>query len=246
MLTDPKTICVLRTFPSKLNIFYRCKHTLEKQGSKACASMIRERIQRFLPMLRLLAISPEKFIDEIMPTKIFTSEESAILLMKIRGKTVTLPEKIKCDPLNYSRILLNDDTLKFAVMTKPTDTKRMGATTAAKLIFIDNFTVSFPVIIFQLQTHENNTLRDSQMTLVDSDNKEVGLARPVNTQWRFLQSVYLYPNKTYKLVIDRALIYSRAPFRKEFTIHSNDVKFRGIVNDNYFRISYWLAHPKNY
>ena len=166
--------------------------------------------------------------------------------MKLRGMDSPLPNRPICSMINHGRIMLNEATLRYAVLHRTGENKRNGNAVPREIVLIEDFSVTFPILLSQIQSHENNTLRNSQMTLVDGDEKVIGVAKPISSQWKFTNYVHIYPNKTYKFIINNAIVYSgKCVTKREFHLHSSDIKFKGKTSDAYLRFAYWPAYDRS-
>ena len=193
--------------------------------------------------MRILSIPSDKFIEQILPLGIFNSTECTAILLKLRGLPSVLPNSIQCSNFHYGRLSLTKNNLRHVVLNRPSDRTRFVGNSLTSLVLLSNFSVSTPILLGQIQTSDNSTLKYAQMTLKDNDGREVGIARPLGSQWKFENPTVVYANRTYSVIIDK-VIMTRAFVAKEFCISNTDVKFKGSSGENYIRISYWLAHGR--
>jgi len=222
-----------------------CQTKLEEKNESLSPSSVREILQKFLPNMRLFSMTADQFIDQVMPTKVFTSEECTMLLMRIRGIQVNLPAKLSCSSLPYSRIAITDDSLRCVVLHRQVESKKFGSTQVKKITLIENFTTSFPILIHHIQTHENNTIMSAEMTLLDNDDRVIGIAKPTGSQWKFIKPAFLYANKAYKCIVSKIVVYNKVSPKRDFCAHACDIRFKGSTTDHFLRLSFWPAHPRN-
>lgn len=205
---------------------------------------IRQEIERFMPHLRLLSIPSDTFIDHIVPSQIFTPEECTNILMRMRGMSTPLLKSVTCSPIPYSRVNLSNETLKYVVLTRVTDNRKNYPTAISELTLIKNLTVSTSILLHQLETQDNATLKHAQMIISDSEGRQVGVAKALGSKWRFTVPAFLHAGKPYTVTIDRVMV-SKVFVKKEFCTYCTDVKFRGCTGDNFIKLAFWPTQIKS-
>lgn len=216
----------------------RGKFQVETSGTVVRPDRIRSRIDKLLAKLRLLAIPTDKFIDHVMPTNVYTVEESSNILQKMRNVYVDLMSSVKCSLVPFSRIDTSEKTLRSVVVNKTAEFRKPSPSTITELVLVNKLVVTCPILLSQIQTHDNATLKLSLMTLNDDKGKAVAVAKPLGAVWKFTKPVFLYAHKSYSISIDRALV-NKTTSTRTFCLYYGDAKFKGTTGDNFLKFYFW-------
>ena len=188
--------------------------------------------------MRLLAIPPDKFIDFVMPTDVFTHNECSSILRSQRGSETSLMSSVNCSLIRYGRVEITDQTLKSVVLNRTSSCRKSHPTIVTEVVLIRDLTLTSPILLSKIETHDNSTLKTSQLTVQDMSGQEIGVAKALGAHWKFVNPVYLYANKAYSVHIDKALV-NKALTLRSICSYTNDIKIKGTTGDNFIKFLYW-------